>query len=350
MTRLPDEWTATLRAQATSYARLALTNIAREFPSDIRYLMTGPGDFPNRPRDLTPVFYGSLDWHSCVEMHWLLVRLLRAVPDAVPGEEIRRALDGQFDRANLEVEARFVADPYLGMRLRPYGWGWALSLVHEVHELAGAGDAAARRWSAALEPLADAIAGRFLEWLPRQTYPIRYGMHPNSAFGLSRALPYAGVRAGAGDRALLDAITGAAGRWFGRDTDYPGAWEPSGADFLSAALVEAELMVSLLPAERFVPWLDAFLPGLADREPAALFTPAVVADSTDGQIAHLHGLNASRAWCWLRIAESLPGGDRRIDPMLAAAQEHAAAALPHVAGDDYMVEHWLVAYAVLLLT
>jgi hypothetical protein len=151
-------------------------------------------------------------------------------------------------------------------------------------------------------------------------------------------------------RPLLDATTSAALRWYADDADYPAAWEPSGWDFLSPALVEAELMAELLPAGEFVGWLDRFLPGLAGEEPAAIFTPAVVSDSSDGQIAHLHGLNASRAWCWRRLAEELPEDDARVEPALQAMRRHAEAALPHVVGDDYMVEHWLAAYAVLLLT
>jgi Protein of unknown function (DUF2891) len=156
--------------------------------------------------------------------------------------------------------------------------------------------------------------------------------------------------AAAGDPELAEAITTAAARWYRSDAGYPAAWEPSGSDFLSPALTEAELMALLLPAGEFAAWLTAFLPGIEHREPTALFEPAVVSDSSDGQIAHLHGLNASRAWCWRRIAGSLPPEDDRVEPALAAARVHAAAALPHVTGDDYMVEHWLAAYAVLLLT
>ena len=207
-------------------------------------------------------------------------------------------------------------------------------------------DPGAERWAANLRPLAETLATRFVEWLPKATYPSREGIHGNSAFALARALPYAR----SGDGALLGAITDAASRWYGEDEDYPGAWEPSGADFLSPALVEAELMAGVLEPAHFVPWLDGFLPGIAGGEPAALFAPAVVSDSTDGQIAHLHGLNLCRACCWSRLAEALPDGDPRIGVMRAAARRHADASLPQVAGSDYAVEHWLAAYAVLLLS
>lgn len=341
------EWSAVLRASAAGYADVALANIVREFPSDVHHTMRAPDDFPRRPRERTPVFFGSFDWHSCVEMHWLLVRLLRRAGDVVPQERIRAALDAQFTADGLAAEARFMANPDDSRRERPYGWGWALLLAHE---LASWDDADARRWSARFAPLADTLTRNFLAWLPKATYPIRYGVHGNSAFGLARALPYATLQARAGDAALLEAITVAAHRWYDDDRDYPGGLEPSGADFLSPALVEAELMAWLLPPVAFVTWLDAFLPRSADGAPPALFTPALVSDASDGQIAHLHGLNASRAWCWRRLAETLPAGDPRIERFLAAAHVHAEAALPHVAGDDYMVEHWLAAYAVLLLT
>jgi len=160
------------------------------------------------------------------------------------------------------------------------------------------------------------------------------------------ALPYARRYA----KPLADAIVDAAMRWYRDDADYPAGWEPSGSDFLSPALVEAELMAQLLPKFEFAGWLTRFLPGLAAGHPASLFWPVAVSDPTDGQIAHLHGLNASRAWAWRRLAAVLPAGDPRVAVAEAAARRHAEAALPHVTGDHYMVEHWLAAYAVLLLT
>jgi hypothetical protein len=343
---LIEDWAAVLRREAAGYAQVALDNIGREFPTIVRHLMTGPDDVAVRPRELTPVFYGSFDWHSCVEMHWVLVRLLRVASDVAPADDIRLALDAQFTAAGLAAEASFVTGRGGAFEL-PYGWGWALTLVHE---LATWDDPDARRWSAAMSPLADALSDGFLRWLPKETYPVRYGLHPNSAFGLSRSLPYALERARTGDADLAEAIRARANGWFGADVGYPGGYEPSGHDFLSPALAEAELMAQILPREEFAVWLDGFLPDIAAGGPAALFTPAVVSDSSDGQIAHLHGLNASRAWCWRRLAETLPADDPRIGPALDAARVHADAALPHVVGDDYAVEHWLVAYAVLLLS
>ena len=244
---LMDDWTQVLHDEAASYARVALANIRREFPSGVYHTMKAPGDFPFRPRARTPVFYGSFDWHSCVEMHWLLVRLLRVAADAVPADEIRAALGPHFGAVALAAEEQFIVSAD-GLRERPYGWGWALALIHET---ASWDDQDGRKWASALAPLADRLRGRFLQWLPKATYPVRHGVHANSAFGLSRALPYAAARARSGDPALLEAITAKAHAWFGSDMLYPGGWEPSGHDFLSPALTEAELMAQVLHAGEF---------------------------------------------------------------------------------------------------
>jgi hypothetical protein len=324
---------------------VALANIAREFPHHEPLLQTEPRSVA-RPRDLHPSFYGSFDWHSCVEMHWLLVRLLRVVPKLVPEAEIRTVLDEHLDPAHLATEAGYFRDPARRTTERPYGWGWALMLAHE---LTAWRDVEATRWSSSLHPLADVFVSRYLAWLPTATYPVRHGVHGNSAFGLSLALPYARTLAERGNPELLDAINHAAASWFSEDRDYPAEWEPSGSDFLSPALTEAELMASLLSPDTFVPWLDRFLPRIALGEPQSLFTPAIVSDPTDGQIAHLHGLNLSRAWCWNRLARALPPTDARVAIMLANAEEHSRASLDQTVGSDYAVEHWLACYAVRLL-
>ncbi|MGI5232570.1 DUF2891 domain-containing protein [Actinoallomurus sp. CA-142502] len=335
-----------LAGYASDFAEVALANIVREYPHVMLHTMSGPEDRP-RPRDVNPAFYGSFDWHSCVEMHWLLIRLLRTASEQVPGQRIRAALDRHLAAEPLAAEAAYMGDPDRGIYQRPYGWGWTLWLIHET---ATWDDPDARRWTTDLTPLADVLTQNYLRWLPKATYPVRYGVHSNTAFGLSRALPYARHRARHGDGTLLTAITEKAHHWYGGDRDYPAQWEPAGVDFLSPALVEAELMTHLLPRDRFADWLDGFLPRIADRQPANLFTPATVSDSTDGYIAHLHGLNLSRAWCWRRLAETLGDADPRTPAMLQAAQHHADAALTHATGSHYAVEHWLACYAVLLLT
>jgi hypothetical protein len=330
---------AQLRARAGELAATALRTVRTEYPNDLRVLYRGTGEAPARPRDRHPAFYGSFDWHSAVEMHWVLVRLLRRFPDEVPADAITAVLDEHLTPEAIATErAYYVASP--GAQ-RPYGWGWALTL----HEEAASWDDGAR-WASALQPLADHFLDAIAAWLPRAPYPVRHGVHPNSAFGLVRALPSARRRAAAGDDGVLRAIEDAAERWFAADVDAPVRWEPSGADFLSPVLTEAVLMADVLPGDRFRPWLSAYLPDLAG---GPLFEPAVVADSSDGQTAHLHGLNLSRAWAMRRISQALPAGDPRAAALLDGARRHAAPELDEVSGSDYMVEHWLAAYALLHL-
>lgn len=334
------------RERAADYLRVALDGITREYPHMPYIIATGPESYRTH-REFHPAFYGCFDWHSCVEMHWVVVRLLRRFPDAGPDVEARATLDALLTAEHLATEARFFGDPKHRSLERPYGWGWLLTLAYE---LMSWDDPDARRWSTALQPLADVLTDNFLAWLPRLTYPQRTGVHPNTAFGLSRSYDYASQLAERGDGRLRTAIGHAAEVWFAADTDYPAHYEPSGADFLSAALCEAELMSRIVEPRQLPGWLRRFLPDLSRGRPESLFQPATVSDPTDGQIAHLHGLNLSRAWAFTALAARLPTGDNRIAPMLEAAERHAEASLPLVAGSDYMVEHWLAAYATLLLT
>jgi len=328
-----------LRAAAAELAGTALRTVRAEYPYDLRVLYRGPGEAPHRPRDRHPAFYGSFDWHSAVEMHWVLLRLLRCFPEEIPADDVRAVLDEHLTPTNIAVETTYYA-AHPGAQ-RPYGWGWALTL----HEEAASWDGAAR-WAAALRPLADHFLGALAAWLPAAPYPVRHGVHPNSAFGLIRALPAARRRSADGDDRLLREISLAAERWFGADVDAPVHVEPSGADFLSPVLTEAVLMGEVLAPDRFEAWLAAFLPGLGD---GPLFEPAVVADASDGQTAHLHGLNLSRAWAMRRLAAALPDGDPRAPMLRDTVRRHAEPELGQVSGSDYMVEHWLAAYALLYL-
>jgi hypothetical protein len=332
---------AILNDRATGYIDVALTNIVREYPHMPSFIATGPDSYRTH-RELHPAFFGCFDWHSAVEMHWVVVRILRRHPGLEIEERARATLNDLLTPEQLERETAFFRDPAHRTLERPYGWGWLLTLYHEMTTW---DDADARRWAGAIEPLANVLMDLLVEWIPLLTYPQRIGMHSNTAFGLSRAWDAAELH----KPALLAAIREAALRWFRNDTSYPAQYEPSGADFLSPALCEAELMSRALPSGAFPGWLERFLPGIGASLPDALFTPALVSDATDGQIAHLTGLNLSRSWAFVALATALLPDDPRVVALEAAAERHAAASLSQVAGSDYMVEHWLAAYATLLL-
>ena len=323
---------------AVRFAQIALGHVTREYPNNLDHSLAGPAD-ARTPRDLHPIFYGSYDWHSCVHSHWMLAYLLRRFPDFAPATEIRAVFDEQFTSEKVAAECAYFAGPTARNFKRPYGWAWLLKLVAELmgHER--------ERWSRALAPLADVIVHRFRDFLPRATYPVRVGTHFNTAFALRMAADYAGT---AHDQALASLLLETGRHWYGADINCPAWGEPGLDDFLSSALVEAECMRRLLPADQFLPWFDRFLPQIVHGEPATLFQPATVSDRTDGKIAHLDGLNLSRAWCWRSLAQALPSHDPRRAIAKETANHHLTTSLPHIAS-DYMGEHWLASFAVLAL-
>ena len=323
---------------ASHFASIALGHIRREYPNNVDHALAGPED-ARTPSELHPIFYGSYDWHSCVHSHWMLARLLRRFPEFAPAADIRALFDIQFVPEKVAAECAYFIRPTARGFKRPYGWGWLLKLAAE---LALHSD---DRWGHNLAPLAEIIAQRFRDFLPLSTYPVRVGTHFNTAFGLRMAADYARVT---NDEALANLLRETALRWYGKDSDCPAWGEPSGDDFQSSALIEAECMRRLLPPEVFLPWFDRFLPRLIERKPATLFRPATVTDRTDGKIAHLDGLNLSRAWCWRSLGNALPANDDRRALILDTAETHLNAGLPHIAG-DYMGEHWLASFAVLAL-
>lgn len=323
---------------AARFADIALGHVTREYPNKPDHVLAGPAD-ARTPSELHPVFYGSYDWHSCVHGYWMLAYLLRRFPGMAPAARIERLFDTHFVHDKVAAECAYLAQPTARGFKRPYGWGWLLKLASELAQHPDA------RWADTLAPLAEVFAQRYRDFLPLSVYPVRVGTHFNTAFGLRMAADYAQASS---DDALSELLAGTARRWYGADTDCPAWGEPSGDDFLSSALIEAECMRRLLPAAEYAPWIDRFLPRIAAHEPATLFRPATVSDRTDGKIAHLDGLNLSRAWCWRGIASALPEGDARHAVAQQAADEHLVQGLPHVAG-DYMGEHWLASFAVLAL-
>lgn len=319
---------------AARLATVALSHVTREYPNKLDHVLAGPRDLRS-PRALHPIFHGSFDWHSCVHGYWLLARVLGRFPSLPEAERIRGLFAGAFTAETVAGEQAYLSQPESRGFERPYGWAWLLMLAAELHRQAHPA-------AATLQPLAQAFADRFAAYLPHATYPVRSGMHTNTAFAVALALEYADA---SGDAALARMLADTARGWYGGDADYRG-WEPSGEDFLSPCLVEAECMRRVLPPAEFAGWFARFLPLLDQRQPRALFRPVTVSDRTDGRIAHLDGLNLSRAWCWARLAGALPAGDPRGAIMRDAAARHREASLPHIAG-HYMGAHWLATFALL---
>lgn len=310
-------------AQASELARLPLAYLRREYPHKLDHMMLRDADVQS-PRTLHPAFYGCLDWHSAVHGHWMLARLLRAFPELPEADTIRALFDETLTAENLAIEAAYFAGRPSFERM--YGWAWLLELARTLEV----------PWRDNLAPLVDVIVGGYLDFLPKQTYPIRSGTHSNTAFGLALALDYARA---VGHRALEQLIVDRALAYYGGDVAAPAAWEPGGDDFLSPTLVEADLMRRVVPD--FPAWLSRFLPGL----PPNLRAPAAVSDRTDPKLAHLDGLNLSRAWCMRGIAAALPPGALR-DDLVRAADDHAREGLAGIAGGHYMGTHWLASFAV----
>lgn len=321
--------------QAAGFARIALGHVTREYPHKADHVMTGDAD-AYVPRVVHPIFYGSFDWHSCVHGYWLLARIRRLFPDLPEVTAIDALFATAFTPDKVETERAYLDRPASRGFERPYGWAWLLMLASE---LTAGGSAHA----ITLAPLTDAFVDRWRMYLDALTYPIRVGIHANTAFALVLADRYARV---VGDEDLRARMTTRARDWYGTDRAAQ-AWEPSGEDFLSPTLIEALAMRRLLPAGEFAHWFTGFLPALAEAQPATLFAPAAVSDRSDGKIAHLDGLNLSRAWAMRALAADLP------TPVVAllqdTAQRHLAAALDTLAG-DYMGEHWLASFALLAMT
>ena len=309
--------------------RMALACVHREYPNRIGHLLESDADVLP-PRRLTPAFYGCFDWHSAVHAHWLLARLTRLDGDAAHGPKARAALSEALTQSNIAAELDYVAArPAFE---RPYGMAWLLQLAAELHEW---DDRDARAWRERLRPLEDHAASVFEDWLPRLPYPVRSGTHDQTAFSLGLVHDWARITGASG---LRDLVEGRSLSFYGADRDAPLAYEPSGHDFLSPSLAEADLMRRVLPPEPYRKWLDGFL-GLFELDPVA------VPDQDDGHLVHLAGLNFSRAWMLEGIASVVP-----TEKIGAMAARHRDAGLAALGGLTYAGAHWLGTFAAYLIT
>jgi len=328
---------------AGRFARLALDCVHREYPNKLSHVLQGDGD-ARPPRALTPAFYGCFDWHSSVHGHWLLARLARLDPAAPFAAAARAALARSLTPDNAAGELAYLRGPGRASFERPYGLAWLLQLGAELRAFE---DPEGRAWSAALRPLEAEAAVRLGAWLRKLHYPVRVGEHGQTAFAFGLAWDWARA---AGDRELEGLLRERSLAFHRADRACPIAYEPSGEDFLSPCLAEADLLRRLLPQQEYARWLARFLPGIPRGGGAAWLPPGVVTDRSDPRLAHLDGLNLSRAWMLEGVAAGLPGSDARRPALLDAARAHRQAALPAVTGEHYEGGHWLGSFAVYLTT
>ncbi len=328
------------QARIGRFAQLALDCATQEYPNLIHHTM-GSDDDVAPPRRLTPSFYGCYDWHSAVHGHWLLARAARLHPEAEFAEPARAVLAENLTVEKLLAEASYMAHPRRQGFERPYGLAWLLQLIAELDQWA---DPTAQSWRAALQPLEQIAVQRLQQWIPKLHYPIRVGEHSQTAFAFGLIWDYA---AQVGNAELTASLRDAAARFYAEDRDCPLHYEPSGHDFLSPCLAEADFMRRVLGPAEFAQWLDRFLPRI--EQPGAL-PVGVVTDRADGKLAHIDGLNLSRAWMLEGIASVLPEADSRRAAITKLAVAHADAGLAGVSDEHYAGGHWLGSFALYLLS
>jgi hypothetical protein len=324
------------QTQATRFARLALDCIHKEYPNKIAHSLNSDADVKS-PRELTPAFYGCYDWHSAVHGHWLLVRLIRVFPHAGFVAEARRELGLSFTAGNIAQEVKYLNAEGRGSFERPYGLAWLLQLAAELKEM---DDAEAKQWYATLHPLEQAVTVRLGSWLPKLEHPIRVGEHANTAFGMGLMLDYARIT---GNAAFGKLVESRARDYYLKDRNCPLSYEPSGEDFLSPCLAEADLVRRILPQGEFARWLTEFLPNVN-------LEPTYVKDFSDGKLYHLAGLNLTRAWMLEGIVSKLPASDARREPFKAMAAKFRQAGLDSIKSEHYEGGHWLGSFAVYLVS
>src|SRR3954462_10987313 len=310
---------------AERFADLALACVHKEYPNKIAHNLNSDKDVAP-PRALTPAFYGCYDWHSSVHGHWLLARLARTFPDAPFAASARAALAQSLTAENVAQEAAYLRGEGRASFERPYGLAWLLQLGAELREW---DDPLGRELSANLRPLESAANERLATWLPKLSHPVRSGEHSQTAFALGLIID------STNDAALKQLARDAAKRFYSNDKSCPLAYEPSGEDFLSPCIAEADVMRRVLPAKEYAAWLTGFLPRFDTLK------PEVVVDPSDPKLAHLDGLNLSRAWMLEGMASGLPKSDPRVVALRKIAAAHRDAGLASVTGTHYEGRHWL---------
>ncbi len=328
---------------ASNLAELALRCIQREYPNKPGHVINDKDDIRG-PKQLHPAFYGCFDWHSSVHGHWMLVKLLKMFPDIENSKTIRKRIGENITRKNILKEVEYFNQKNRKSFERTYGWAWLLKLAEELYEW---NDNDGKKWYNNLRPLTKKIVERYYDFLPKQDYPIRTGVHPNTAFGIGFALDYARK---VGDKKFENFLIERTLKYFKNDRDYPYKLEPGGEDFLSPSLIEADLMRRVLERKKFERWLEDFIPDLKNEKAENLLKPVFVKDRKDPKIVHLDGLNLSRAWCMFGIANQLDKNNPLRNIMIRSGIVHAKAGLANILSGNYEGEHWLASFGIYMLS
>ncbi|MDN4012968.1 DUF2891 domain-containing protein [Chryseobacterium gambrini] len=315
--------------------------VNQEYPNKTAHIINNEKEVTLSPKDLHPSFYGCFDWHSSVHGHWMLLRLLKTKPGLSVAKDIENILDNSFKKENLQTEADYFTKYQLtGTFERTYGWAWLLKLDEE---LATWNHPKAKIWHENLKPLTDKILASWKTFLPKQTYPNRTGVHPNTAFAMVFALDWARAT---GDKDFENQLIEKAKYFYLNNTKTPAYLEPDGSDFFSPSLEIADLMRRVLPQKEFVVWLNNFY---EKRSLENIEKIPVVSDLSDYQTVHLVGLSFSKAWCMKGIAKSLPVNHSLKQKFEKTANVFLNNGLPLLFQGNYGGDHWLASFAVYAL-
>ncbi len=328
--------------RAVTFARLPLHCIPTEYPNKTSHLINNAEEAAMTPKDLHPSFFGCLDWHSSVHGHWMLVKLLKQFPGIQLRDSIIMVLSNSFQPDKIITEANYYTRfKNSNTYERTYGWAWLLKLDQELYTF---DDPLARKWYQTLQPLTDKIVELWKDYLQKETYPNRTGVHPNTAFGLVFALDWARTK---NDTAFANAIVRKAKAFYLDNVKTPAYLEPDGTDFLSPSLEIADLMSRILPQHEFEKWLNRFY---EKRSLDNITRLPVISDRSDYLIVHLDGLTLSRAWCMKGIAKALPRGNKTAVLFETTARKFLEHSIPNVTGGNYGGQHWLASFAVYALS
>ncbi len=327
---------------ASKLAEKPLKCIEQEFPNKTAHIINNANEATLTPVQLHPSFYGCFDWHSSVHGHWMLLKILKDKPNLKESSEIVKLLDQSFAPEKILAEAQYFTKYEIAKNFeRTYGWAWLLKLDQE---LATWDHPKAKIWHQNMKPLTDEILRLWKDYLPKQTYPNRTGVHPNTAFAMAFALDWSRAT---GDKIFEKELIEKSKYFYLKDEKTPAYLEPDGSDFFSPSLQIADLMRRILPQKEFVLWLNKFYD---KRSLENISQIPIISDINDFQTVHLVGLSFTKSWCMQGIANALPKNHPLRTRFQDTSDKFLKNSLPLVFAGNYGGDHWLASFAVYALS